>query len=814
MATATSLANIEKLTEVNYELWKVQMKSILVFNDLWQYVDGSEVKPAENAQEWLRKDSKALALINLSITHGQLNHVKKAVSSKEAWDGLKAVFESRGPVRKAALYKQLLRMEKKASTTMTQYVADFTRKAEQLEEAGIEVPDELLSIMLLGSLPAEFESFSVAIESRDEIPSLENLKVKLIEEEARQSDRITKTNEDNNNNALLVKGRSKYAHVKSKDSYTKANTKKFTGKCFNCDKVGHMSRNCKAKPKNNGSNDVSDAMTAIACNTEMIDKPKTWYLDSGATKHMCNDKRIFETIKDDNQLKVYTAAEHFVKSNGVGDINLNIKTNQNVTNSVKLKNALYVPELRNNLLSVSSVTDNGYTVTFKKNRATINRKDGSIVLTATKREHLYVINEKKEYAAFIDEKDQINLRKWHQRYGHLNVTDLKAMQSKNMVKGINFASKTNEINCEVCAKCKIHVQPFKPSSNREKNILGLIHSDICGPMSTESIGGAKYFVTFIDDSSRYTEVAMLRNKSDVIQAFKNYKQRVENQTGLRIKRLRTDNGREYLSKDFNDFLKEEGIQRQLSVEYSPQQNGVAERANRTLVEMARCMMLQANLPDSLWAEAINTAAYLRNRCATKSLNGITPFEAWTQRKPYVGFFRTIGSKTIALNKNRKGKKFQPKGEEYLLVGYSEESKAYRLWKPGTKTVIKARDVKFFERIESSPLESSSRKTFTTPDKLEITIEERSRQHENNNEDEDNPETHNERDCVTEEIEESLSEDLQVNEQEDNEPRRGVGRPKIIRTGKPGRPRKIYQSSDVQLADLKSVSQIDQDDKEA
>lgn len=99
---------------------------------------------------------------------------------------------------------------------------------------------------------------------------------------------------------------------------------------------------------------------------------------------------------------------------------------------------------------------------------------------------------------------------------------------------------------------------------------------------------------------------------------------MKNQTGQRIKKLRTDNGKEYLSKDFNDFLKEEEIQHQLSVEYTPQQNEVAERANRTLV--ARCIMLQANLPDSLWAESINTAAYLRNRCATKNLDGITPFE--------------------------------------------------------------------------------------------------------------------------------------------------------------------------------------------
>jgi hypothetical protein len=111
MATAAGFANIEKLNENNYELWKVQMKSVLIFNDMWGYVDGTEVKPEADAQDWTKKDSKALALINLSISHSQLNHVKKTATSKQAWDGLKAVFESRGPVRKAVLYKQLLRLE-------------------------------------------------------------------------------------------------------------------------------------------------------------------------------------------------------------------------------------------------------------------------------------------------------------------------------------------------------------------------------------------------------------------------------------------------------------------------------------------------------------------------------------------------------------------------------------------------------------------------------------------------------------------------------------------------------------------------------
>lgn len=126
-----------------------------------------------------------------------------------------------------------------------------------------------------------------------------------------------------------------------------------------------------------------------------------------------------------------------------------------------------------------------------------------------------------------------------------------------------------------------------------------------------------------------------------------------------------------MSKEFNDFLEEERIKRQLSVEYCPQQNGVAERANRTLVEMARCMLLQSGVPNSLWPEAINTA-YIRNRCPTKILENSTPIEDWSTEKPYVGFMRIFGSKVIALEKKQSRGKFEPKRKKYILVGYSQE----------------------------------------------------------------------------------------------------------------------------------------------
>lgn len=238
-----------------------------------------------------------------------------------------------------------------------------------------------------------------------------------------------------------------------------------------------------------------------------------------------------------------------------------------------------------------SITDKGYSVIFDKNQALIKRKDGSTILAATKRNQLYIVNEKIERVILAENEHNKNLFKWHQRYGHVNINDLKKMRAEGMVDGMNFITNLDQPNCEVCAKCKVHVQPFKNSTYREKDILGLVHSDICGPINTESLGGARYFVTFTDDCTRYTETTMLRNRSDVLEAFKNYKLKAEKQTGRQIKKLRTDNGREYLSNAFKNVLKSEGISHQLSVEYTPQQNGVAERKNCTLVEMARCIML-------------------------------------------------------------------------------------------------------------------------------------------------------------------------------------------------------------------------------
>lgn len=173
---------------------------------------------------------------------------------------------------------------------------------------------------------------------------------------------------------------------------------------------------------------------------------------------------------------------------------------------------------------------------------------------------------------------------------------------------------------------------------RTSNLLDIIHSDVCNPMKTESHEKAKYMVTFIDDCTRWCEVRFIKTRNEVLENFKIFVNFVENKLQKKVKCIQSDNGGEYVNEEFDKFLKEKRICRRLTVPYNPEQNGIAERKNRTLIETATCLLLQANLPVSFWTEAVNTANYIWNRCPNRSLKGITPYEARNGRKPTINFF--------------------------------------------------------------------------------------------------------------------------------------------------------------------------------
>ncbi|GJX87625.1 retrovirus-related pol polyprotein from transposon TNT 1-94 [Tanacetum coccineum] len=281
---------------------------------------------------------------------------------------------------------------------------------------------------------------------------------------------------------------------------------------------------------------------------------------------------------------------------------------------------------------------------------------------------------------------------WHQKLGHMSEQGMKILVERKLLPGL---TKVSLPFCEHCVISKQHRLKFKTSNSRSVYVLELVHSDVW-QAPVLSLGGAKYFVSFIDDYSRRCWVYPIKKKSDVFEVFKVYKARVELDSGKKIKCLRTDNGGEYTGDEFDTFCRQEGIKRQFTTTYTPQQNGVAERMNRTLLERARAMLATASLGKSFWAEAVNTACYVINRSPSTAVELKTPMEMWTGKPVNYSDLQIFGSPVYVMYNNQETTKLDPKSRKCLFLGYADGVKGYRLWDLTAHKVVVSRDVVFME----------------------------------------------------------------------------------------------------------------------
>nr|ABW74566.1 integrase [Boechera divaricarpa] len=493
------------------------------------------------------------------------------------------------------------------------------------------------------------------------------------------------------------KGRGYYDNSSSSNQSYNRGTNKSDIQCHYCKKYGHMQTNCWKKQKEEKhacfvEQENEQPRLFMAFESEEASK-SVWYLDSGCSNHMTGTKSSFKELDESHKLKVKLGNDKEVQVEGRGVVAVH-----NGHGNLKLiYGVYYIPDLAHNLLSVGQMVENNCSVLFDGNECVIKEKKSGVTLAMVKKtsNNLYPLEMSSvETKALVAKVSDIS-KLLHLRYGHLHENGLRVLNQKDMVIGL---PKIGALKlCEGCVYGKQSRRSFPVGrARRATQYLEIVHADLCGPMQTASLGGSKYFLMLTDDYSRMSWVYFLKSKGEAFDMFKNFKALVEKQSEQQVKVLRTDRGGEFTSTKFNQFCEKEGIHHELTTAYTPEQNGVAERKNTTVVEMARSMLKERNLPNQFWAESVRTAVYLLNISPTKAVLNRTPYEAWCGRKPGVSHLRVFGSVCYSLIDAHNRKKLDEKSEKCIFLGYCSQSKGYRLYNPVSGKIVESRNVTFDE----------------------------------------------------------------------------------------------------------------------
>jgi transposase InsO family protein len=520
--------------------------------------------------------------------------------------------------------------------------------------------------------------------------------------------------------------------------------------CTYCDKKGHLEEKCwakhgkpdskekdkdkkKEKKKEKEDKEKKSATANLTTTSDTLwmanadgnheaDPSKDVFLDCACSRHVMNTKTFFTKYlalrEGVHEVRGFDGSIAYAK--GVGNVRLPMRIPTGGVRWIELRNVLHVEESAN-LVSQGRLMRRG--LHFEVNGYGTNiysPTTGELLACAPLVGYMQPFDiawdamepgEFRESAnmtvvhAFKTTGKEVGgaeLQLWHRRYAHLGLDALKRLPAA--VKGMS-SSLGGACDCESCIKGKHARSPFHPVSARATERLDLVHADICGPFPESLSGKGRYMLLFIDDATRFTWCYILEHKSDAEARFRNWEAEMKTQYSLQAKRFRTDGGGEFTSKSFLQYLRDHGIRKETTAPYSPQSNGVVERANRTILERVRSMLEDAGLSKRYWAEASMTAVYVKNISPTRALDrklGGTPYEAWHGKQPDVKHLRVFGCLAFVHVPEEKRTKLDYKSKAHIFLGYSLTSKAYRLYDPITKKMVVSRDVIFREHARYSP----------------------------------------------------------------------------------------------------------------
>ncbi|KAJ0765449.1 putative RNA-directed DNA polymerase [Helianthus annuus] len=658
--------------------------------------DQPDEEDVEAYNDWVKytEDSMQASCLMLGT---MIPEIQKDFEHHGAYDmitQLKEMFLQQARVERFETVRALHACRMEETQSVSSYVLKMKSHIDRLERLNCPVSKELATDLILNSLTKKFESFVMNYNMNGWDKSIGELHAMLKTAEAGMGKKAlsvltineggkkghhpdTKANVAKGKGHIKGKGKRKAKAEPPKPKEKKAKVAT-SDPCFECGEIGHWKRNCPTYLK------------------ELKNKRDAGQTsDTGCGTHICNSlqgfKRNKHYKKGDTSLFMGNGAK--VQVEAQGDYILKLPSGLEIC----LKNVLYAPSLTRNIISVSLLRQYGFDFKFVNNEIYALMND-MFYFKATSSNGIYELVH--DNTSFDNSMYQANTKKlkmdlsetylWHCRLGHINRNRMQTLQKNGLLE-------TNEIGsfdtCESCLQGKMTKKPFSGTNQRAKDLLGIIHSDVCGPFKPMTRNGERYFVTFTDDFSRYGYVYLLSHKDEVFETFKIFQNEVENQLTKTIKVLRSDRGGEYLSDAFQDHLRSCGIISQLTPPGTPQHNGVSERRNRTLLDMVRSMMARSTLPLSFWGYALLSAARILNMAPTKKVDK-TPFEIWHGTVPSLSYLKVWGCDAYV--KQYTPNKLEVRSIKCIFVGYPKDDIGYYFYDPTEQKVFVARKGKFLE----------------------------------------------------------------------------------------------------------------------